>query len=172
MKASKDLESAVIQYFSEPKLATHRQYCALRSFLYEGNSAKDVAAEYGYEVSTIYTLARDFKLKLQNSFDGGEDPFFLMLKPGRKKSDRDEELVEIILSFRKKHLSIPDIKILLDAKGYNVSESFIYDICDENGFVRLPKRSKQHRQDLMERSGYVNVLKAPVSESHSLSEPE
>jgi transposase len=172
MEASKDLKSAVIQYFSEPKLATHRQYCALRSFLYEGNSAKDVAADYGYEVSTIYTLARDFKLKLQDSFDGGEDPFFLMLKPGRKKSDRDEELVEIILNFRKKHLSIPDIKILLDAKGYNVSESFIHDVCDENGFIRLPKRSKQHRQDLMERNGYVNVLKAPVSESHSFSEPE
>jgi transposase len=172
MEASNNLGSAIIQYFSDPKLSTHRQYLALRSYLYEGNSAKHVAAEYGYEVNTIYTLARDFKLKFQDCSDKGEDPFFLILKPGRKKSERDEELVEIILSFRKKHLSIPDIKILLDARGYNVSESFIHDVCDENGFVRLPKRSKQQRQELMESSGYVNVLQAPVSESLSFSECE
>ena len=172
MAPSNDSEINVIQYFSELEHPLHRQYLALRSFFYEGNSAKDVADEYGYTVSTIYTLARDFKLKLQDCSEKGEDPFFQILKPGRKKSDRDDQLVEAIVSFRKKHLSIPDIKILLDGKGYDVSESFIYHVCDENGFVRLPKRSKQQRQELMESSGYVNVLKAPVSESHSFSEPE
>lgn len=172
MGTSQNLETDVTQYFSEPQLPHHRQYLALRSYLYDGNSAGYVAAKFGYKVSTVYTLARDFKLKLQDCLEKGEDPFFLMSKPGRKKSDRDDELVEIILSFRKKHLSIPDIKILLDARGHNVSESFIYVVCDENGFVRLPKRSKQERQELMESSGYVNVLKAPVSEAYSFSENE
>ena len=172
MEPSKDSEVDAIQYFSEPKHPLHRQYLALRSFFYEGKSAKDVADEYGYTVSTIYTLARDFKLKLKDCSESGEDPFFQILKPGRKKSDRDDQLVEVILSFRKKHLSIPDIKILLDGKGYHISESFIYHVCEEDGFVRLPKRSKQQRQELMETSGYATVLQAPVSEVHSFSKNE
>jgi transposase len=172
MKPSKDLETVIVQYFSKPEQALHRQYLALRSFLYEGNPAKDVAAEYGYKVSTIYTLARDFKSKLHDCSERGEDPFFLILKPGRKKNDRDEQLVDFIVRFRKKHLSIPDIKILLDGNGYNVSEGFIYNICDENGFARLPKRSRQQRQELMQSSGYANGLQAPASEMYPFSEKE
>jgi ribosome modulation factor len=101
-----------------------------------------------------------------------EDPFFQILKPGRKKSKRDDELVETILSLRKKQLSIPDIKILLDGKGYNVSVGFIYNICDEDGFARLPKRSKNDRQELMGSSGYADVLQAPVSEMCPFSQQE
>ena len=172
MSNPKHSETAIFQYFSKPEQPLHRQYLALRSFFLENKTAEAVAAEYGYTVSTIYTLARDFKLKLRDFYEQGEDPFFLMLKPGRKKKDRDNQLVEIILSFRKKQLSIPDIKILLDGKGYNVSEGFIYSVCDEDGFARLPKRSKQQRQELMQSSGYVDVLQAPVSEMHPFSEKE
>ena len=111
----------------------------MRSFLYDGNTAEAVAAEYGYTVSTVYTLARNFKAKLRTYSEQDEDPFFQTLKPGKKKLDRDDELVETIINFRKKQLSIPEIKIFLDGKGYNVSEGFIYNICDENGFSRLPK---------------------------------
>ena len=169
---SKYSESATNKYFSKPEQPLHRQYLALRSFLYEKKTAEVVAAEYGYTVSTIYTLARNFKLKLQNCSEQGEDPFFLILKPGRKKNDRNDQLVEIILNFRKKQLSIPDIKILLDGKGYNVSEGFIYKVCDENGFARLPKRSKHQRQELMESSGYADVLQAPISEMYPFCENE
>ena len=93
-------------------------------------------------------------------------------QPGRKNSNRNEELVEIIVNLRKKQLSIPDIKILLDGKGYDVSESFIYNVCDENGFARLPKRGKQDRQELMESSGYMDVLHAPESALCQFTEPE
>ena len=172
MGKTRPSEPSVVQYFAKPEQPLHRQYIALRSFLYTGNSAEAVAVEYGYTVSTIYTLARDFRAKLQACYEHGEDPFFQILKPGRKKLDRDDELVEIILNFRKKQLSIPDIKILLDGKGYNVSERLIYDICDENGFARLPKRSKWQRQELMRNSRYADVLKAPVSEMFSFSENE
>jgi hypothetical protein len=45
-------------------------------------------------------------------------------------------------------------------------------VCDENGFTRLPKRSKWERQELMESSGYTDVLQAPTAEMHKFSEPE
>ena len=172
MGKTRPSEPTIIQYFALPDKPLHRQYIALRSFLYDGNSAETVAAEYGYTVSTVYTLARDFKAKLRLCSEHGEDPFFQTLSPGRKMCDRDDELVEMILSFRKKQLSIPDIKIFLDGKGYNVSEGFIYRICDENGFARLPKRSKLQRQELMQSSGYANVLQAPVSVVLPFSEKE
>jgi DNA-binding transcriptional MerR regulator len=162
----------VEQYFAEPYQASHRQYLALRSFLFEGDTAESVAAKYGYTVNTVYTIARDFKTRLPQCMEQGEDPFFQVLKPGRKTSDRDDEIVQIILRFRKKHLSIPDIKIFLDGKGYDVSEGFIYKICDDNGFARLPKRSKLEKQELMKSSGYANVLQAPVSEICTFSEAE
>jgi len=172
MGKTRPIEPAISQYFAEPRQPIHRQYLALRSFFFEGRNAEDVAKEFGYTVNTIYTLARNFRGRLQSCEEQGEDPFFVMLKPGRKRADRDDELVEAILNFRKKYLSIPDIKILLDGRGYNVSEGFIYSVCDENGFTRLPKRSRWQRQELMESSGYADILEAPVSEMLQFSEEE
>jgi len=172
MGKTRPSEPAIIQYFAVPLQPLHRQYIALRSFLYDGKTADAVAAEHGYTVSTVYTLARDFKIKLRACSENGEDPFFQMLSPGRKMLDRDDELVDLILSLRKKQFSIPDIKILLDGKGYNVSEGFIYRTCDENGFARLPKRSRWQRQELMRSSGYAAILQAPVSVTHSFLENE
>jgi transposase len=172
MGKTRPSEPSITQYFAAPAQPLHRQYVALRSFLYEGNTAETVAAEYGYTVSTVYTLARNFKAKLRAYSEQGEDPFFQTLKPGKKKLDRDDELVETIINFRKKQLSIPEIKIFLDGKGYNVSEGFIYNICDENGFSRLPKRSKYQQQELMRSSGYADVLQAPTSEIYPFSENE
>jgi hypothetical protein len=167
------IDPVVKNYFAEPCQVLHRQYLALRSFLFECKTAEDVAAYYGYTVNSIYTIARDFKVRLAYCLEHGEDPFFQVLKPGRKKQQgRDDALVDTILSLRKKQLSIPDIKVFLDGMGYSVSEGFIYNVCDENGFARLPKRSKQERQELMKNSGYAEALLAPVSEIFPFSEPE
>jgi transposase len=172
MGKTRPVDPFVAQYFAEPSQPIHRQYLALRSFLFEGNTAETVAAKFGYTVNTVYTIARDFKARLTESLHQDSDPFFQIMKPGRKKAGKDDELVKIILSYRKKQLSIPDIKIILDGKGIAVSEKFIYTVCDEDGFARLPKRSKWERQTLMENSGYTNVLQAPVSEIYAFSESE
>ena len=172
MKKTRPTEEIIVQYFAEPNQPLHRQYLALRSFFFDGCNAEDTAKEFGYTTNTIYTLARNFRARMQACAEQDEDPFFQKLKPGRKKADRDDELVEAIINYRKKYLSIPDIKILLDGKGYDVSQGFIYSICDENGFTRLPKRSKWQRQELMESSGYVDILEAPVSEMYSFSQEE
>jgi hypothetical protein len=172
MTKTRPTDSAVAHYFAVPTQPIHRQYLALRCFLFEGRNAEDVATEFGYTANTIYTLARNFKARLRHCTAKDEDPFFVTLKPGRKKIVRDNDLVEAILNYRKKYLSVPDIKILMDGNGYKVSEGFIYKVCDENGFVRLPKRSKRQRQELMENSGYAEVLEAPVSETYTFSEKE
>ena len=172
MGKTRPVEPDVVQFFANPLQPYHRQYLALRCFLYEGKTAEEAAAEYGYTVHAIYAMAKNFKIRLKQSKHNGAELFFHEIKKGRPKQERDSELVEIIVKFRKKQLSVPDIKIFLDGKGYDVSEGYIYRVCDENGFARLPKRSKEQRQELMENSGYVDVMEAPISVMHPFLEEE
>ena len=172
MNRSRLPDKHVVDYFANQSEAQHRQFIALRSFLYDGKPADEVAVKSGYSVTTIYTLARNFKIRLKECNENGEDPFFKSFKPGKKKTARDESLIDTILNLRKKQLSVPDIKVILDGMNYEVSESFVYNICDENGFARLPKRSKDERNDLLSKSKYAEVLNAPVSEMISFSQEE
>jgi tRNA G26 N,N-dimethylase Trm1 len=64
MGRTRPIDPVVEKYFAEPNQTAHRQYLALRGFLFEGNTAEDIAAKYGYTVSTVYTIARDFKTRL------------------------------------------------------------------------------------------------------------
>ena len=172
MGKTRPVDENVIQFFANPVLPLHRQYLALRSFYFDRKSAEDVAAEYGYTVHAVYSLAKGFRKKLDRSEQNGAELFFQELKTGRPRQERDADLVEAIINLRKKQLSVPDIKIMLDGAGYNVTESVVYAVCDGNGFARLPKRSREQRQELMESSGYADVIQAPVSEMHGFSQEE
>jgi len=172
MGKTRPVEPNIIRFFANPTQPLHRQYLALRSFYLYENSAEDVAAEFGYSVNAVYTMAKNFKNKLESSKQNGAELFFQELKMGRPKQERDPDMEEIIVAFRKKQLSVPDIKILMDGKGYNVSEGFIYRVCDENGFARLPKRSSQQKQELMQRNRYVDVVQASVSVVYPFSAEE
>jgi len=172
MKKTRPANPNVINFFANPVQPLHRQYLALRSFYLHEYSAGDVAAQYGYTTQAVYALARNFKKKLDSSGQNGEELFFRDLKMGRPPHEKAPELVDIIVGYRKKQLSVPDIKIILDGRGYDVSEGFIYNVCDESGFARLPKRSREQRQELMERSGYADILPAPVSMVHPFSVEE
>jgi len=163
MGKTRPVGQSVKSYFSEPAQPSHRQYLALRSFFLDGETAESVAESFGYTASTVYTLAKNFKAQLRECGGQGADPFFLAPKPGRKKAARGGGLADMVVAYRKKQLSVPDIKIILNGRGYEVSEGLIYRICDENGFARLPKRSKKERQELMESSGYAGILQAPIA---------
>jgi hypothetical protein len=131
-----------IEYFNTAENPAHRQYLALRRFYLDGEAAESVAAEFGYAVSTVYTLARDFKAKLAT---GDTDPFFIDIKPGRKRLDDSVDVCSTIESLRKQNLSVPEIKSRLDAANINVSERSIYNILDGMGFARLPRRDTAER---------------------------
>ncbi len=169
---TRPVDPNVISFFANPSNLLHRQYLVLRSFLYDMKSAEEVASEFGLSTHAVYALAKVFKNKLKDSTNLGEDLFFKELKLGRPKQERDSDLEELIVSYRKKNLSVTDIKIITDAKGFNVSEGYIYRVCDDNGFVRLPKRSKEEKQELIDKSKQVALLKAPVSAMSSFSEKE
>ena len=51
----------VSSYFDSPQNLYHRQYEAIRAFLYEKKPAHEVARKYSYAKATVYSMARDFK---------------------------------------------------------------------------------------------------------------
>lgn len=144
-----------IQYFKDAKNTNHRQFLALRSFFLDGCTAQEVARDFGYSVSTVYSLARDFKKKLADHPDS--DPFFITNKPGRKGLVEDDELVELITALRKKYFSVPEIKSILDAQGVDVSERVITTILTKDGFGRLPRRDGEMRENLIAQAAEVIV---------------
>ena len=126
-------------FFLRPEEPVHKRYEALRSFYVEGMTAREVSAKFGYTVSTVYALARDFKILL-----GSEQPsssFFIRSQPGRKEKSLDGSTGQLIVELRKKYLSVSDIKAILDSLGEEVSEKYIYNVLVREGFTRLPRRS-------------------------------
>jgi len=148
----------LVAYFKNPSSPMHKQYLALRRFFVDGYTADQVAAESGYAVGTIYAMVRDFKADLRNEKD---DPFFKAKKIGRKPIDQKGEIETLIVGFRKKYLSVPDIKIALDSMGINVSEGYIYETIHNAGFAKLPRRDKELKHAMVSISS-AN-MKAPVA---------
>ena len=130
-------------YFTEGFSPVHKRYLALRDFFAEGLNAEQVAEKYGYTVSTVYFMARQFKQTIFAS----QDPFFKTVKVGRKPIDHKGEIAELVVSLRKKYLSVPDIQIALDARGITLTIYSIEKIITDAGFARLPRRDKQERID-------------------------
>ncbi len=126
-------------FFSSPTDAVQKQYEALRALHYEGKSASDVVRQFGYKLSTVYSLARDFKAKLKAGLAHGH--FFSAHNAGPKKREDHNQIKNMVVLSRKKYMSVPEIKTLLDSCGKNISERHICNIIKGEGFDRLPKRT-------------------------------
>ncbi len=135
-------ERAIRTFFERPEKSAHRQYEALRAFLYEGRTARQVAERFGYSPSTVYTLVRNFR-RLD---DPGEHFFRERHSPGRPVSDPPQEILQRIVELREARLSVPDIKARLDAEhGSAPSLRRIWRVLREAGFQRLPRRTQAER---------------------------
>ena len=133
----------ITEYFANPINPCHRQYLALRAFFFENMSATEVSLKFGYTINAVYSLVRDFKEKFKENKE--DDPFFKSYKPGRKEIDSDGSITQLIISLRKKYVSVPEIKSTLDAQNIDVSERYITTISQKEGFARLPRRNKEFR---------------------------
>ena len=132
------------EFFISPQNTIQKQYEALRAFYAGGCSAEEAANRFGYTISSFYSLARDFKKNL--SLKSPAQSFFISRKAGRKPQDVTGEMNRLIITLRKKYLSVPDIKAILDVQGYKVSEKYVYNVIKEDGFARLPRRNLLTRE--------------------------
>ncbi len=150
-----------VQFFQFPQEITHKKYEALRAFYLEGKSAAEVAQQFGYTVSTVYSLTRDFNEHLKQP--NPSQQFFVTTTLGRKPKDHKVENDQLILSLRKKDLSVSDIKAILDSLGYEVSERYIYNVIAQGGMKKLPRRSKKIREQA------IASVKLPAPPSQKLT---
>jgi hypothetical protein len=139
----------------------------MRRFYHDGFTAEEVAKESGYTVSTVYSMARNFKESILKE-DG--DPFFKEdNKSGRKPIDRKKEVAETVINLRKKYFSVPDIQIAMDALGFKLTIYAIEKIITDAGFARLPRRDKQFKNEVI--SSFEPGLIAPkTARLHLLTE--
>src|SRR5437899_1368260 len=112
-------------FFQNPQSVTQKQYDALRLFYLENKPANEIAAQFGYTISAFYSLIRDFKLFISTS-EHPTQRFFIDLQPGPKQKKLTNEINDLIILLRKKYLAVSDIKSILDAQKYSVSETYIY----------------------------------------------
>lgn len=144
-------------FFAAPQNIVHKQYEALRTFFTGECSAQEAAKRFGYTTNSFYSLIRDFKKLLSE-----DDPahfFFTSRKAGRKPLKHARMIDQFIINLRKKYLSVPDIKAVLDVQGYRVSERYVYNVIQKDGFDRLPRR----RLSIRERASSAFKLEAPKS---------
>lgn len=134
-------------FFTNPKNPVHKKYEALRAFYVEGKNAEDIAKLFGYTVHSIYSLTKEFS-KLVNT-PAVDEYYFSTHSIGRKPNFLNNDTYNLIIELRKKYLSVPDIKAILDAHGQNISERYIHRLIKKEGFARLPRRSKQTKQETM-----------------------
>lgn len=144
-------------FFAVPHNNVHRQYEALRAHFIDQCSAKDAAERFGYTVNSFYSLVRDFKKTLAG--DKPAEFFFPSRKAGRKPLKRAAKINKLIVDLRKKYLSVPDIKAVLDVQGFSVSQRYVYNVIKNDGFDRLPRRSLSIRKQ----AGSAITIEAPKS---------
>lgn len=144
-------------FFKNPQNTVQKQYEALRAFYVEKCSGEEIAKRFGYTINSFYSLTRDFKKHLSQGTPA--EYFFYSKVAGRKPKDESGKTNQMIVELRKKYLSVPEIKAVLDAQGYSISERNIYNVINKEGFARLPRRNNFTR----EKAGVALKIDAPKS---------
>jgi len=146
-------------FFKNIKNIAHKKYEALRAFYYDRKSADQVSKEFGYTKNAFYSITRDFNRSLKEDIDPIKR-FFIKNLPGPKKH-KQTNVINLIISLRKKYLSVSDIKSIIDSQGLDISETFIYKIIKKEGFARLPRRGLQIKNETISNS-FINAPKATL----------
>lgn len=135
-----------IKFFLLPSSIAQKQYEALRMYYIEGKGTKEVAEIFGYQHRGFTTIITEFNRKLRSG--DLENLFFKSTQRGRKTTDKTHQAKDTIISLRKSYHSVEEIKSILDSKGHDISERNIYNIIKQEGFSRLPRRTRLAKQEL------------------------
>lgn len=122
-------------FFENPNNKKQKQYEAVRAFIVDKISAKDVANKFGYEISSIYTF-----IKLAKK---GEITFFESSKTGPKQRHIPFEIQKQIYRLRNQNLSHIDICNNLNEKGVQISPQTVSRILEDVGFPKLKRRTNK-----------------------------
>jgi hypothetical protein len=131
-----------LSFFLQPSLPAHKQYEALRAFYVDHLSLEEICQQFHYSPAYFIKLRRQFLQQIQTE----TPPFFLEHKPGPTQPRTASNVTEQVVALRKQNLSIPDIRMALQARGQTLCLDTIDQILKREGFAPLPRRTRQERQ--------------------------
>ena len=144
------------EYFSFHQSVNKKRYDALHAFFTRRLTASEVAATYGYTLTSFYSLVRDFRKYLN---EGHLDDFFFKDTTLGRKPSQHNGLKDLIISLRKMNYAIEEIVSIANSKSFEVSYGLVYKILHEEGFARLLRRSNTAKKQLP-----LPLLKSPVAD--------
>lgn len=122
-------------FFLEPIPKKQKQYEAVRAFVVDNLSAREVADKYNYKVSTVYTFVKKARY--------GEINFFPGQKKGPKQRHAPFEVQKRIFRYRNQNLSHLDISERLNNEGIEISAQTVARILSDAGFIKLKRRTNK-----------------------------
>lgn len=134
------------RYFNSPFSTSQKHYEALRSIFIDGLSTQEAAEK----ASLSYGSLKNLRSEAGKLIKEGYDPFFSKSNDSHQERSIPNTVIQKIIFFRRKNLSITDIKTKLDALGYYHSLDAINRILKSEGFeTPLPRRTRQERAELV-----------------------
>ncbi len=123
-----------------PEKPLHRQYEALRAYFVEKLPSDVVAERFGYTPGSFRVLCHQFRhlLELGNRF-------FKDVEHGSHAAPKRDPIRELVISLRKKNLSVYDIQRELAERGVEISANTLAILLREEGFAKLPRRLDEER---------------------------
>ena len=134
------------EFFANNDNVYKRKYDALRAFFVDNQKAEDVSSQYGYTLSSFYSLTRDFRKSLKST--SCNDLFFKEYHRGRRVVNDAGDLDNMIIDLRKKNYSHTDIVTIANSHNYSISYGYVYQLLKREGFAKLPRRRKVEKKNL------------------------
>ncbi len=128
------------KFFLSPEKSFQRQYEALRAFFVDEIPSKEVAELFGYTPGSFRVLCSQFRAD-----PNLQDRFFKDVERGPRSASKRDPVRELVISLRKKNLSVYDIKQELAERNYDISINALSILLREEGFARLPRRRDEER---------------------------
>jgi transposase len=118
--------------FTQPTVAAHRRYEALRAYFVQELTATEIAERFGYTKASVQTLISEYR-----QADVGE--LFQASRPGPKRQPKKDAARERALELRRSRHGIEEIVAELERAGTPLSRTAVWEILREEGLSRMPK---------------------------------
>ena len=128
------------RFFLAPDHPLQRQYEAFRAYFVEGLPSLEVARRFGYAPGSFRVLCHQFR---QLADKPGR--FFQAVTPGPRFAPARDAVRELVVTLRKRNLSVYDIQRELAQGGHTISINALAVLLREEGFTRLPRRLDEER---------------------------
>jgi hypothetical protein len=132
-------ESQTAAFFLSPEGPLHRQYEALRAYFVEQLPSAEAARRFHYSPGAFRVLCHQFRHHPEK-----RSAFFRPLPRPHSAPARDP-VRELVVSLRKRNLSVYDMQRELAAGQHPISINALTVLLREEGFARLPRRRDEER---------------------------